>query len=85
MHRGQPRCIVFDMRKEITEFKKMTTKLGLQLLDLSVTGKSHYKARLEDTHGQQLSYVFPNTASDRRAAMNRERDLRRYFNIGDKK
>lgn len=62
----------------------MTAKLGLQILDLSYTGKSHYKAKLADAQGQQLSYVFPNTASDHRAAMNRERDLRRYFKIGEK-
>ena len=68
------------MDKDLREFQRMVKDEGLRLLALKRTGRGHYKATIEDSTGKQLNYVLACTASDHRAALNRKKDITRFFN-----
>ena len=68
------------MNKEIREFQRMLREGGLRLLSLERTGKGHYKAHIEGANKKRMTYVLANSASDYRAAKNRDRDITRFFN-----
>jgi hypothetical protein len=70
------------MDKHIRELKKDLAggKPPLKIVALTRTGKSHYKATVEDEHGKRLEYFLANSESDHRAAKNRLCEIRRFFN-----
>ena len=68
------------MDKELREFQRTLKDGGLRLLSLARTGKGHYKAHIEAPDGRKLTYVLANSASDHRAAKNRDRDIARFLN-----
>ncbi len=68
------------MDKDIRDFNKMLSTSSLCLLALKRTGKGHYKATIRDAQGKQMIYVFASSPSDHRAAENRKRDIKRFFN-----
>jgi hypothetical protein len=68
------------MDKDIRDFQRMLKDGGLRLLALTRTGKGHYRAQIESQDGRRLTYVLANSASDHRAALNRNRDIARFFN-----
>lgn len=68
------------MEKDMREFQRMLRDGGLRLLALKRTGRGHYKAQIEAQDGRKLSYVLACTASDHRAALNRKKDITRFFN-----
>lgn len=66
--------------KTIREFQKELSAGGLRLISLSRTGKSHYRAHIEDADNKRMTYILANSASDRRAVKNRAGDINRFFN-----
>lgn len=68
------------MNKNIREFQRMLQGGGLRLLSLSRTGKGHFKAVIESPDNKRMTYILANSASDHRAAANRDRDISRFFN-----
>jgi hypothetical protein len=66
--------------KNIRDFSRGLATEGLKLLALTRTGKSHYRASIEDSDGKRMTYVLANSASDVRATKNRLADIRRFFN-----
>jgi len=68
------------MEKNLREFQKMLRDGQLKLLSMERTGGGHYRATIEAPDGRKLVYVMSSTASDHRAATNRKRDIKRFFN-----
>lgn len=68
------------MEKHIREFQKDLEEGGLKLLSLGRTGKSHYKATIQAPDGRTMVYTLANSPSDHRAAKNRNKDVKRFFN-----
>ena len=68
------------MDKDIRDFQRMLREGGLALISLKRTGKSHYKATIEGPDKRKMVYILANSASDHRAAMNRNREIARFFN-----
>jgi hypothetical protein len=68
------------MNKDIREFQRMLSSGGLRLLSLTRTGKGHYRAQIEGADNKRLTYILANSASDHRAATNRNKDIARFFN-----
>jgi len=69
-----------NMDKDIREFQRMLSSGGLRLLSLKRTGKGHYKATIESPDNKRMTYFLANSASDHRAATNRNKDIARFFN-----
>jgi hypothetical protein len=69
-----------NMNKHIREFQRMLQGGGLRLLSLTRTGKGHYKAQIQGADNKRMTYILANSASDHRAAANRDRDISRFFN-----
>lgn len=67
------------MDKDHREFMRMLKDGGLKLLSFTRTGK-HYKATIEGPDKRTMTYVLASSSSDHRAAMNRKRDITRFFN-----
>ena len=68
------------MNKDIREFQRMLKSGGLRLLSLTRTGKGHYRASIEGADNKRITYILANSASDHRAAANRNKDIARFFN-----
>ena len=68
------------MDKDLREFQRMVQGEGLRLLSLKRMRSGHYKAQIQDSTGKTLTYTMAASASDYRAALNRKKDIKRFFN-----
>lgn len=68
------------MDKSIKEFKDVLKSRELKLLSLTRTGKSHYKAILENPQGKRMVYILSNSPSDHRSRHNVEATIKRFAN-----
>jgi hypothetical protein len=65
------------MRKHHREVRALVRGIGLELLELQVSGGSHLVCHVRNLQGERFQVLVPNTPSDRRWVMNARSEFRR--------